>query len=125
MRRWFHPFRGHLVKLLHIAQNRVQLFSEALFFLGAQRQAGQLSDMLHLRIRDQHLSLSPSLPQTSGEWLHRCELGQQFLDAIVANVHREFELCAVPLTFLHHPTAEMLMEDLSPNRIGWLRSCCT
>src|SRR5215510_14187184 len=79
--------------------------------------------MLHLCIRDQHLSLS--LPQTSGERLHRCELGRQFLDTIVAKVHREFELCAVPLTFLHHPTAEMLMEDLGPNRISWLRGCCT
>jgi hypothetical protein len=38
---------------------------------------------------------------------------------MVAKAHREFELFAVSLAFLHHSTAEMLMEDLGPDSIDW------
>ena len=122
MRRGFHTLRVYLVELLHIAQNRVQLLSKALFFLALSARRARRATCSTCA---SEINISPSPPQASGERLHRCELGQQFLDAMVTKEHREFELFAVPLTFLHHSTAKMLMEDPGPDRIGWRRGCCT
>src|SRR5439155_17731062 len=44
---------------------------------------------------------------------------------MVTEENREFELFAVPLAFLYYSTAEMLMEEPGPDRIGWRRRCCT
>src|SRR5919198_318610 len=52
------------------------------------------------------------------QWLHGGILRQQFLDAVVAKAHREFELLALVLALLHHTTAKVLVEYLGPHRIG-------